>query len=222
MKKLFFRAGSKFLLGVLLSAALLFLPAGTLHYPAAWRFLAVVFLPIAAVGAILLCRAPELLEKRLNTKETQREQTTVVKLSALMFLAGFVTAGLNFRFGWILLPEAVSWAACGVFLLSYLLYALVLRENPFLSRTVEVQDDQRVIDTGLYSIVRHPMYSATVLLFLSMPLILGSLPSFALFLAYPVLIAARIRSEEAVLEEGLEGYAEYKQKVVWRLIPLIW
>lgn len=165
---------------------------------------------------------PALLRKRLNAKEQQTEQTTVIKLSALMFVLGFVIAGLNFRFKWILLPHWVSWAATAVFLLSYLLYAEVLRENTYLSRTVEVQHGQQVIDTGLYGIVRHPMYSVTILLFLSMPLVLNSIPSFAIFLAYPIIIAKRIKNEEAVLEKGLEGYSEYKKKVKYKIIPFVW
>ena len=207
----------KFALGVVLVAVLIFLPAGTLRFPHGWLLMAVLFLPMLAAGIVLLIRRPDLLEQRLKHRESRREQSLVVKLSGGMFVAGFVLAGLDFRFGWSRLPDWVSYGAAGLFLLSYLLYAEVLRENPWLSRTVEVQTEQTVVDTGLYGIVRHPMYSAT-LLFLSMPLILGSLWSFAVFLAYPAIIAKRILDEEA----ELEGYAAYRQTVRWRLVPLVW
>ena len=207
----------KFALGVVLVAVLVFLPAGTLRFPHGWLLMAVLFLPMLAAGIVLLIRRPDLLEQRLKHRESRREQSLVVKLSGLMFLVGFVLAGLDFRFGWTALPDWVSYGVSGLFLLAYLLYAEVLRENPWLSRTVEVQADQTVVDTGLYGIVRHPMYSAT-LLFLSMPLILGSLWSFAVFLAYPAIIAKRILDEEA----ELEGYAAYRQTVRWRLVPLVW
>lgn len=170
----------------------------------------------------MMFKNPELLKKRLNSKEQQTEQNLVVKLSGLMFVFGFVIAGLNFRFQWSTLPNWVPWIAAAIFLLSYLLYAEVLRENTYLSRTVEVQQGQKVIDTGLYGIVRHPMYSATIVLFLSMPLVLGSILSFAVFLAYPIIVAKRIRNEEMVLEKGLEGYAEYKKKVKYKIIPFVW
>lgn len=212
----------KLSLGILLVAALVFLPAGTLRFRNGWLLMLVLFLPMLAVGVLLLIKHPALLEQRLKSKETQREQNLVVKLSGLMFVAGFVIAGLDFRFGWCPLPQWVSYIAAAVFLLSYLLYAEVLRENPWLSRTVEVQTGQTVIDTGLYGVVRHPMYTATLLLFLSMPLILGSLWSFAIFLAYPVIIAKRIQNEEQVLEVELEGYAAYRKKVRYRLIPFLW
>ena len=169
-----------------------------------------------------MCKNPELLRKRLNAKEGQSEQQLVIKLSGLMFVLGFVTAGFNFRFGWLLLPDWAVWTAMVVFLLAYLMYAEVLRENTYLSRTVEVQENQKVIDTGLYGIVRHPMYSATIVLFLSMPLVLGSPVSFVIFLAYPVILARRIRNEEKVLEEELQGYTEYKEKVKYRVIPFVW
>ena len=173
-------------------------------------------------GIVLMCKNPDLLRKRLNAKEKEAEQSLVIKLSGLMFLLGFVTAGLDFRFQWIVLPAWVSWAAAVVFLLSYFLFAEVLRENTYLSRTVEVQENQTVIDTGLYGIVRHPMYSATIILFLSMPLVLGYLISFAVFLIYPAIIAKRIRNEEKVLENGLAGYIEYKKKVKYKVIPFLW
>jgi len=221
-KPLMMEALLKLSLGAVLTAVLVFLPAGTLCFRNGWLLMGVLFLPMLAAGILLLIKRPALLEQRLKRKESRREQSLVVKLSALMFVTGFVLAGLDFRFGWTPLPEWVSYMAAVLFLLSYLLYAEVLRENPFLSRTVEVQADQSVIDTGLYGIVRHPMYSATLLLFLSMPLILGSLCSFVVFLTYPVIIAKRILDEEALLEAELEGYAAYRKRVRWRLIPLIW
>ena len=212
----------KFGLGIVLVAALVFLPAGTLRFPHGWLFMAVLFLPMLAAGIVLLRKRPQLLEQRLKQKEQQREQSLVVKLSGLMFLVGIILAGLDFRFGWTSLPDWISYAAAGLFLLAYLLYAEVLRENPWLSRTVEVQEHQTVVDTGLYGIVRHPMYSATLLLFLSMPLILGSIISFAVFLAYPLIIAKRIQGEEQLLKQELAGYEDYYQKVRWRLLPYIW
>ena len=220
--KLMKDAGLKLGLGMVLLAVLVFLPAGTFRFWNGWLLMAVLFLPMLVLGIYLLLKRPALLEQRLKSKETQREQNLVVKLSGLMFLVGFVLAGLDFRFGWTDLPDWVSYIAAILFLLSYLLYAEVLRENPWLSRTVEVQEEQTVISTGLYGIVRHPMYTATLLLFLSMPLILGSLLSFLVFLAYPVIIAKRIRNEEALLKADLPGYAAYRQKVRWRLIPFIW
>ena len=221
-KKLFFQAIFKFLTGVALLILLIFLPAGTLDYWNAWLLMGILFVPMFLAGIVLMCKNPNLLRKRLNAKEKEGEQSLVIKLSALMFLLGFVTAGLNFRFRWIVLPAWVSWAAAVVFLLSYLLYAEVLRENTYLSRTVEVQENQTVINTGLYGIVRHPMYGVTIILFLSMPLVLGSLISFAIFLLYPAIIAKRIRNEEKVLEDGLVGYVEYKKKVKYKVIPFLW
>ena len=201
-KKLFYQAILKFVLGVIMIGILIFLPAGTFDYWNAWLFMGILFIPMFFAGIVMMAKNPELLRKRLNAKEKQAEQSLVVKLSGLMFLFGFVTAGLNFRFKWIVLPDWVSWAGVAIFLFSYLLYAEVLRENTYLSRTIEVQDGQKVIDTGLYGIVRHPMYTITLLLFLSMPLVLGSMISFAIFLSYPVIIAKRIRNEETVLEKG--------------------
>lgn len=221
-KELFYQAILKFALGAVVISILLFLPAGTFHYWNAWLLTGILFIPMLFTGIILMFRNPELLKKRLNTREQQREQTLVIKLSGLMFILGFVIAGLNFRFKWITLPDWISWAAAAVFLLSYLLYAEVLRENTYLSRTIEVQEGQQVVDTGLYGIVRHPMYSATLLLFLSMPLVLGSVLSFSLFLVYPVIIAKRIRNEETVLEKELKGYREYKEKVKYKIIPFVW
>ncbi|MCH5250347.1 MAG: isoprenylcysteine carboxylmethyltransferase family protein [Lachnospiraceae bacterium] len=221
-KELFFQAILKFCAGVVLLGVLLFLPAGTLYYWNAWLLMGILFVPVFFAGIILMFKNPDLLKKRLNSKEKETEQNLVIKLSALMFVLGFISAGLNFRFQFIVLPEWVSWVAAVLFLLSFLLYAEVLRENTFLSRTVEVQENQTVIDTGLYGIVRHPMYSATIILFLSMPLVLGSLISFVVFLVYPAIIAKRIRNEEKVLEESLTGYVEYKEKVKYRVIPFLW
>ena len=221
-KALFVQAIAKFTLGVVLIGALLFLPAGTWNYPGAWRLMVILFVPMFLAGLVMMWKNPALLKKRLQAKEKEREQSTVVKLSGLMFLTGFILAGLDFRFGWLPLPGWLSTAATAAFLFSYAIYAEVLRENTYLSRTIEVQQGQKVIDTGLYGIVRHPMYSTTVILFLSMPLVLGSLIAFLVFLAYPVIIAKRIRNEEQVLSEGLPGYAEYCRKVRWRLLPLVW
>lgn len=220
--KLFFQALLKFSSGVILIGLLLFLPAGTLSYRNAWLLMGILFVPMFFAGVILMFRNPDLLKKRLNARENEAEQRLVIICSGLMFVLGFVTAGLNFRFQWIVLPDGVSWAAAVVFLLSYGLFGEVLRENMFLSRTIEVQEGQTVIDTGLYGLVRHPMYGATMILFFSMPLVLGSLPSFAVFLAYPVIIARRIRNEEKVLEKGLPGYAAYKKKVKYKVIPFLW
>ena len=221
-KKLFTQAVTKFLAGLALVGILLFVPAGSFGYWQAWLLIGILFAPMFAAGLVMLKKSPELLRKRLNTKEEQGEQKTVVLLSGLMFLAAFVLAGLNFRFKWIALPVWVPWAAAAVFLFGYALYARVLKENAYLSRTVEVQENQKVIDTGLYGVVRHPMYMSTLILFLSMPLVLGSLVSFIVMLAYIPIIVRRILNEEQVLEKGLEGYAEYKQKVRYRLIPFVW
>jgi protein-S-isoprenylcysteine O-methyltransferase Ste14 len=221
-KKLFAQAVTKFILGVILVGVLIFLPAGTLRFLNGWLLMGILFIPMFLAGLVMLFKAPELLKSRLAAKEKQKEQSLVVKLSGLMFIAGFILAGLGFRFGWYILPKWVSIAASITFLLAYVLYAEVLRENTYLSRTIEVQENQKVIDTGLYGVVRHPMYSVTLLLFLSMPLVLGSLFSFIIFLGYPFIIANRIKHEEAFLEKELEGYKEYKNKVKYRLIPFIW
>lgn len=221
-KELFIQAIVKFTAGLILIGLLLFLPAGTIKYTSGWLFMGILFIPMFCAGIVMMLKNPELLRKRLNAKEKQAEQSLVIKLSGLMFLVGFVVAGLNYRFQWIILPNWISWAAAVVFLIAYLLYAEVLRENTYLSRTVEIQENQKVIDTGLYGIVRHPMYSVTILLFLSMPLVLGSVISFVIFLAYPLIIAKRIKNEEQVLEEGLAGYVEYKKKVKYRLVPFVW
>jgi len=221
-KKLFLQAITKFVFGILLVGLLVFLPAGTLRFFSGWLFMGILFIPMFVAGIVMMVKNPKLLESRLNAKEKQAEQSLVVKLSGLMFLVGFLVAGLDFRFGWFPLPKGVSGGAAVVFLAAYVLYAEVLRENTYLSRTIEVQENQKVIDTGLYGIVRHPMYFATVLLFLAMPLILGSLISFVIFLAYPFLIAKRIKGEEDFLEKELAGYSEYKEKVKYRLIPFVW
>ena len=220
--KLFFQAIIKFAFGVLLVGLLIFLPAGTLNYFNGWLFMGVLFIPMFFAGIVMMFKNPQLLSKRLDAKEKLKEQNTVIKLSGLMFILGFIAAGLSFRFSFLILPNIVSYVFIIVFLICYLLYAEVLRENTYLSRTIEVQKGQKVVDTGLYSIVRHPMYSVTLLLFISMPLILGSLISLIIFLFYPFIIAARIKSEEEFLEKELEGYKEYKNKVKYRLIPFIW
>lgn len=220
--KLFTQAIFKFLGGMLIVGLLLFLPAGTFVWRQAWLLLGILFVPMFIAGLIMMKRAPDLLRKRLDAKEEEKEQKTVIVLSGLMFLAAFIVAGLNFRFRWIVLPVWVSWAAAVLFLLAYVLYAEVLRENVWLSRTVEVQENQKVVDTGLYGIVRHPMYMTTLLLFLSMPLVLGSVISFVIMLLYIPIIAKRIRNEEQVLEGGLEGYAEYKKRIRYKVIPFVW
>lgn len=215
-------AAGKFAAGFLILAFLLFLPAGTVAYPNGWLFCALLFIPMLILGIVLLKKAPGLLEKRLDTKERETTQKLVTGLCALVFLTGFITAGLDFRFGWSAVPARVVLAASVLFLIAYALYAEVMRENAYLSRTVTIQENQKVIDTGLYGIVRHPMYAATVLLFLMIPLVLGSWTAFAVFLLYVPLIIIRIRNEEAVLEAGLAGYTEYKMRVRYRLIPYIW
>ena len=221
-KGLFIQAITKFLGGLILVGLLLFLPAGSLYYWQAWLLMGILFVPMFCAGLVMMAKNQDLLRKRLNAKEEEKEQQTVVKLSGLLFIAAFIVAGLNWRFGWCVLPDWAVWISSGVFLVCYLLYAEVLRENTYLSRTIEVQENQRVIDTGLYGIVRHPMYMATTVLFLTMPLVLASPISFFIMLGYLPVIAKRIRNEEKVLEEGLEGYSEYKKKVKYRIIPLIW
>ena len=220
--KLFVQAMAKFLLGVVLVGTLIFLPAGTLDYFGGWLLMGILFVPMFGAGLVMMCKNPALLKSRLNAREKQSGQSLVVRLSGLMFLAGFVAAGLSFRHGWLMLPRGVSIAAAVAFLLAYLLYAEVLRENAWLSRTIEVQEGQRVVDTGLYGIVRHPMYSATLLLFLAMPLVLGSLAALVIFLAYPAIIVFRLLQEEKYLARELPGYEAYLEKVRWRLIPFIW
>ena len=220
--KLFFQAILKFVAGVILVGLLVFLPAGTIKFFNGWLFMAILFIPMFIAGVVMLFKNPELLKKRLNAKEKEREQDLVVKLSGLMFIAGFIVAGLTHRFGWYTPGKGVIIMGTVLFLIAYALYAEVLRENAFLSRTIEVQENQTVVDTGLYGIVRHPMYSATILLFLSIPLVLGSVFSFAIFLVYPFIIAKRIKNEEELLEKELKGYKEYKEKVKYRLIPFVW
>ena len=220
--KLLIQALAKFLFGVILIGVLIFLPAGTLSFFQGWLFMGLLFVPMFFAGLVMMFTNPNLLKSRLNAKEKQRDQGIVIKLSGLMFLAGFIVAGLNYRFGWFMLPRGIVIGASVVFLAAYILYAEVLRENTYLSRTIEVQDHQKVIDTGLYAVVRHPMYSATLLLFLSMPLVLGSIYAFLIFLAYPFIIAKRLKGEEEFLEKELKGYREYKQKVKYRLIPFVW
>ena len=220
--KLFIEAVAKFSLGVVLVGVLIFLPAGTLAFANGWLLMGVLFVPMFIAGLVMLAKDPNLLRSRLDAKEKAKEQNLVVKLSGLMFLAGFVVAGLDYRFGWLKLPVGVSIAATVLFLMSYALYAEVLRENAYLSRTIQVQEGQKVVDTGLYGIVRHPMYSATVLLFLSIPLVLGSLYAFLIFLVYPFIIAKRIRHEEEFLAQELQGYEAYRCKVKYRMIPFIW
>ena len=220
--KLFTQALTKFFLGVVIIGLLLFLPAGSFRYWQGWLLMGILFVPMFIAGFVLMAKNPELLRKRLNAKEEEKEQKTVVGLSALLFIAAFVVAGRNWRFQWCVLPNWAVWIAAALFLACYLLYAEVLRENTYLSRTIEVQENQKVIDTGLYGIVRHPMYMATTLLFLMIPLVLASPLSFLILLLYLPLIAKRIRNEESVLEKGLEGYKDYKQRVKYRIIPFIW
>lgn len=220
--KLFIQAVTKFIAGFIVVALLLFIPAGTLDYWNAWIFIGILFIPMFITGIILMVKNPALLRKRLNAKEKETEQKAVILFSGLMFVSGFIISGMNYRFQWLILPKWIIIAATVVFLLAYALYAEVLRENTYLSRTVEVQENQKVINTGLYGIVRHPMYSSTILLFLSMPLVLGSFISFIIFCAYPFIITKRINNEEQVLEQVLAGYSEYKNKVKYRIIPFIW
>ncbi len=221
-KKLLFHAITKFTIGLLFVGFLLFFSAGTFNYWQAWLLLAILFIPMFCAGIVLLLKNPELLQKRIDTKEEEPEQKKVIALSGIMFLFAFIIAGLNIRFGWVILPTWVSCAAAVIFLLAYILYAEVLRENTYLSRTIKVQENQKVIDTGLYGIVRHPMYMATLFLFLAMPLVLGSIYSCFIQLFYIPIILKRIKNEEQVLEQGLAGYSEYKNKVKYKVIPFIW
>lgn len=221
-RNLLLEALIKYISGVLLVGLLIFLPAGSLAFAQGWLLMAALFIPMFFAGLVMFFKCPELLKKRLNAKEKRAQQDRVVKLSGLMFIAGFILSGLNFRFGWHVLPGWISIIAVVLLLAAYLMFAEVLRENAYLSRTIEVQQGQRVIDTGLYGIVRHPMYTATLILFLMMPLILGSLHAFAVFLVYPFLIAVRIRNEEALLEAELSGYDRYKTRVKYKMIPFVW
>jgi len=220
--KLFVQAISKYILGAALVGALVFLPAGSTEFWQGWLFMGILFIPMFFAGIAMMLKNPALLKERLDAREERGAQRTVIALSGLMFLLGFAAAGLNFRFAWPMLPAGISIAAAALFLLAYILYAEVLRENTYLSRSIKVQEGQKLIDTGLYGIVRHPMYSATLILFLAIPLVLGSPVSFAIFLVYPILIAARIKNEEALLENELEGYRDYQKKVKYRLIPFVW
>ena len=220
--KLFISAIAKFTAGVVLIGTLLFLPAGTVAYTQGWLLMGILFIPMFLAGLVMMAKNPQLLRSRLDAKEKEREQSLVVKLSGLMFLVGFILAGLSFRNGWCMLPSWMSTLGAVLFLISYALYAEVLRENTWLSRTIQVQEGQTVVSTRLYGIVRHPMYAVTLVLFLSMPLVLGSALAFVIFLAYPFIIMKRIRNEEEVLARDLPGYTTYMQQVKWRMIPFIW
>lgn len=220
--KLFFQALSKFLIGLIIICILLFIPAGTINYPNGWLFIVLLLIPMFFAGIIMLFKSPDLLRRRLNAKENEDEQKTVILTSGIIFLLAFILAGLNFRFGWFNLPSIVVIIASVIFLLAYIMYAEVLRENEYLSRTVEVSENQKVVDSGLYGIIRHPMYTSTIFLFLSMPLVLDSIFSFIVMLVYPIIIMFRIRNEERVLENELIGYEEYKEKVKYKLIPYLW
>ena len=220
--KLFIQAIIKFTLGITIIGILIFAPAQTINYWNGWLLMGLLFIPMFIAGIIMIIKSPNLLEKRLNAKEKEKEQKKVILYSGLMFLSGFIIAGLNYRYNWIMIPNIVVIIESIIFILAYIIYAEVLRENAYLSRTIEVQENQKVIDTGLYGIVRHPMYGATILLFLTMPLILGSIISFVIFLIYPFIISKRIKNEEEVLERELVGYTEYKNKVKYKMIPFIW
>ena len=220
--KLFFEAILKFILGVIMIGLLLFIPANSMNYWNAWLLMGQLFIPMFIAGIVMMIKSPDLLRKRLNAKEKESKQKQVVLFSGLMFLLGFIIAGLNYRYSWLKIPNVVVIISSIVFIVAYILYAEVLRENTYLSRTIEVQENQKVVDTGLYGIVRHPMYAVTILLFLSMPLVLGSIFSFLIFLIYPFIIGKRIKNEEEVLERELVGYSDYKKKVKYKLIPFIW
>ena len=220
--KLFFQAIIKFMIGVLIVGLLLFVPANTINYWNGWLFMGLLFIPMFIAGIVMMIKSPDLLKKRLNAKEKEKEQKEVLLFSGLMFLSGFIIAGLNYKYSWLIIPNYVVIISSFIFIISYILYAEVLKENAYLSRTIEVQENQKVIDTGLYGIVRHPMYGATLLLFLSMPLILGSIMSFIIFLIYPFIISKRIKNEEKILEKELPGYSAYKKKVKYKMIPFIW
>ena len=220
--KLFLQAIIKYMLGVLIIGALLFIPANSFEYWNGWLLMGLLFIPMLIAGIILMIKNPELLRKRLNAKEKESEQKWVLFFSGLMFVVGFMIAGLNYRYQWTEMPKIVVIISSILLIIAYILYAEVLRENTYLSRTIEVQDNQKVIDIGLYGIIRHPMYATTILLFLTMPLILGSIYSFIIFLIYPVIIGKRIKNEEKVLEKDLKGYTEYKKKVKYKVIPFVW
>lgn len=220
--RLIINALTKFILGVVVIGTLLFIPAGSFKFFNGWLFILMLFIPMFIVGIILMIKNPDLLRKRLNAREKENDQKEVLLYSGIMFIIGFIIAGFNFKYKWIELPNIVVIISSIIFVISYILYAEVLRENAYLSRTIEVQENQKVIDTGLYGIIRHPMYAVTILLFLSMPLVLGSLISFVIFLVYPFIINKRIKNEEEVLEKELDGYIEYKKKVKYKIIPFIW
>ena len=220
--KLLINALTKFLCGLLIVGLLLFLPAGTLSYTYGWLFIGLLFVPMLIAGLVMFFKSPDFLAKRLEAKEKQATQKGVVALSGLMFVAGFVVAGLDFRFGWSKMPAAVTAVASVLFLVAYVLYGEVMRENAYLSRTIQVEEGQTVVDTGLYGIVRHPMYMATILLFLMIPLVLGSWYALIIFAFYPAIIIVRLKDEEDLLTRELPGYAEYKKKVKYRIIPFIW
>ena len=220
--KLFFRAIIKYVLGVIIVGSLLFIPANSFEYWNGWIFMGLLFIPMFIAGIVLMIKNPELLRKRLNAKENKKEQKIVILSSGVMFIAGFIIAGLNYRYRWIELPNIVIIISSILFIIAYVLYAEVLRENTYLSRTIEVQENQKVIDTGLYGYVRHPMYAVTILLFLTIPLVLGSIVSLLIFLIYPIIISKRIKNEEKILEKDLKGYTEYKKKVKYKVIPFIW
>ena len=220
--KLFFQAIIKYLFGIIIVGALIFIPANSLEYWNGWVLMGILFIPMFFAGIVLMVKNPELLKKRLNAKENEKDQKKVILLSGLMFLSGFIIAGLNYRFKWILMPNIIVIISSILFLILYILYAEVLRENTYLSRTIEIQENQKVITTGLYKHIRHPMYAVTIFLFLTMPLVLGSIISFVIFLIYPVIIAKRIKNEEELLEKELEGYSEYKKNVKYKIIPFIW
>lgn len=220
--KLILESLFKFILGVILIGLLIFIPAGTIYFYNGWIFMIILFIPILIAGIIMMIKNPELLKKRLDGKEKIKKQNIIIKLSGLMFIIGFIIAGLDFRFGWLVLPPWISYIACVIFICAYIMWGVVLKQNTYLSRTIKVVEGQTVVDTGLYGIVRHPMYTATLLLFMSMPLILGSLFAFFVFLLYPLLIIVRIKEEEKFLAKELKGYNEYKEKVKYRLIPFIW
>ena len=220
--KLLITALVKLVSGIILIGALLFVPAGTFNWWQAWLFMGILFVPMLAAGVFMMFKAQDLLRKRLNAKEEEPEQKTVQTLAGLMFIAAFVVAGLGVRFGWAMFPGWASWAGAAIFLAAYALCAEVMRENAYLSRTIEVQENQTVVDTGLYGIVRHPMYSVTLVLFLVMPVVLGSPFALVIMLVYLPIIVKRIKNEEAVLAAGLPGYAEYMGRVMWRLVPGVW
>ena len=220
--RLLLNAIIKFMLGLFIVCLLLFLPAGTIYYWNAWLFIALLFIPMFIFGIVLFFKDKDLLKKRLNMKEKQNNQKTIIILSAILFILGFIIAGLDFKYNWSNIHISITTISCIIFVLSYILYAEIIRENKYLSRTIEIQENQKVVDTGLYSIVRHPMYMAVTLLFLSIPLILGSFISFILFLFFPLLLTRRIKYEEKFLEKELQGYTEYMKKVKYKMIPFIW